>query len=143
MARVMAIDYGGVRTGLAVTDPLQIIATALDTISTAQLDKFLSDYFQKENVEAVVIGYPTHLNGTPADIIPEIDAFIGRLQQAFPMLTIIKRDERLTSKMAYQTIIHSGIGKKARSNKGLIDRVSATIILQEWMESQRGPSFPM
>lgn len=135
MPRALAIDYGTVRTGLAVTDPLCIIASPLTTVNTSELWDYLTDYIVKEDVQTVVIGLPTHLNGTPADIVPLIEAFTVRLQQQFPALTIIRQDERLTSKMASQAIVHSGLHKKKRADKGLIDRVSATIILQEWLEA--------
>ncbi len=135
MPRALAIDYGTVRTGLAVTDPLCIIASPLTTVNTSELWSFLEDYIERESVATVIVGYPTHLNGTPADIVPLIDAFAEKLQARFPSITLIRQDERLTSKMASQAIVHSGLHKKKRADKGLIDRVSATIILQEWLEA--------
>lgn len=137
MARIMAIDYGEKRTGLAVTDPLQLIANGLTTVETPQLKKFIADYFSNEEVEKIVIGYPKTLSNEPAKVVEKIDVFITYLHNKYPDIEIIKIDERFTSKLAFQTMIDSGIGKKARQNKALIDQISATIILQSYMSQQQ------
>jgi len=136
MARIMAIDFGEKRTGLAVTDPLRIIANGLATIETPKLKDFLKDYFAREEVDTVVIGYPKTLRNELAKVVEKIDLFLAWLTAEYPQMKIVKVDERFTSKMAFQTMIESGIGKKARQNKALIDQISATIILQSYMESQ-------
>lgn len=137
MARIMAIDFGRVRTGIAVTDPLQIIAGGLDTIETPKLEAFLTDYFSREEVETIVVGFPKTLQNEPAEVTRQITPFVNRLKKLFPEKRIVLFDERYTSKIAFQTMIDSGIGKKARQNKALIDKISATIILQNYMESNR------
>lgn len=134
MARIVAIDYGEKRTGLAVTDPLQLIANGLTTVETPNLKTFIEDYFSREQVEKVVIGYPKTLSNEPAFVAAKVDGFIDYLHSKFPGVEVIKIDERFTSKLAFQTMIDSGIGKKARQNKGLIDQISATIILQSYMD---------
>lgn len=134
MARIMAIDYGEKRTGLAITDPLQLIANGLTTVETPNLKVFIEDYFSREQVEKVVIGYPKTLSNEPAVVAAKVDGFIDYLHSKFPGVEVIKIDERFTSKLAFQTMIDSGIGKKARQNKGLIDQISATIILQSYMD---------
>jgi len=136
MARIMAIDFGEKRTGLAVTDPLRIIANGLATIEMPKLKDFLKDYFAREEVDTVVIGYPKTLRNELAKVVEKIDLFLAWLTAEYPQMKIVKVDERFTSKMAFQTMIESGIGKKARQNKALIDQISATIILQSYMESQ-------
>lgn len=139
MPRILAIDYGEKRTGLAVTDPLQIIANGLDTVSTPSLLAYLNDYFSHEQVETIVIGYPKTLGNQPAVVAAEVDKFIARLHELYPGVRIVKHDERFTSKLAFQTMIDSGIGRKARQNKGLIDKISATIILQSYLETTNHP----
>lgn len=136
MARILSIDYGKKRTGLAVTDPLQIIATALDTVDSGELIGYLKKYMAAEPVELVLIGYPLNFDDTPTDATPLVEKFIGKFKNVFPNLPIEKVDERLTSKMASQAIAGMGLKKKAREDKGLIDRVSAAIILQEYLESR-------
>lgn len=133
MGRIIAIDYGTKRTGIAITDDLQIIASGLTTVDTKTLIPFLKDYFQKENVEAMVIGEPKRMNNEASDVEADILRFRESVLKAFPDLTIIRQDERFTSKMAFQTMIDSGIGKKKRQNKALIDQISATIILQDYL----------
>ncbi|MBS1773604.1 MAG: Holliday junction resolvase RuvX [Bacteroidetes bacterium] len=136
MARILAIDYGKKRTGLAVTDPLQIIATALDTIDSESVIYYLKQYFAKEEVEKVIIGYPLNFDETPTDATPLVEKFIRNFEKVFPSLPIIKQDERLTSKMASQAISQMGLNKKNREDKGLVDKVSAVIMLQEYLESR-------
>ena len=134
MGRVLAIDYGVRRTGLAVTDPLQIIPGGLTTVETPKLLPYLKDYLSREQVERFVVGLPKQTNGRDSDNLPRVKAFIAQLQKAFPAVPIDMWDERYTSILAQQTILQSGIGKMARRNKALVDEVSATIILQGWME---------
>lgn len=133
MGRVLAIDYGVRRTGLAVTDPLQIIPGGLTTVETPRLLPYLKDYLSREQVERFVVGLPKQTNGRDSDNLPRVKAFIAQLQKAFPAVPIDMWDERYTSVLAQQTILQSGIGKMARRNKALVDEVSATIILQGWM----------
>jgi len=137
MARVMALDYGKKRTGIAVTDPLQIIATGLETIESKQLIWYLKQYFQKEEVEKVLIGYPLNFDETATDATPLVEKFIRNFQQVFPNMQIEKVDERMTSKMASQAIAGMGLKKKDREQKELIDTVSAVILLQEYLENAR------
>lgn len=137
MGRILSIDYGVRRTGLAVTDPLQIIAGGLCTVDTAQLMDYLKKYVQKEGVERFVVGLPKQTNGRDSDNLPRVRAFVAKLGEAFPSIPIDMWDERYTSVLAHQTMLMSGIGKKARQNKALVDEISATIILQGWMESHR------
>ena len=134
MGRVLAIDYGVRRTGLAVTDPLQIIPGGLTTVETPQLLTFLKNYLSKENVERFVVGLPKQTNGQDSDNLPRVQAFVVQLKKIFPAVPVDMWDERYTSVLAQQTILQSGIGKMARRNKALVDEVSATIILQGWME---------
>ena len=134
MPRVIAIDYGLKRTGLAVTDPLRIIATALDTVQTADLFTYLKAYVAREQVDGFVVGLPMHLDGKPTDATPHVLEFIGHLKKAFPGKWVETVDERFTSRMAQQVMLSSGKGRMARRDKGAIDRISATIILQGWME---------
>ena len=136
MARILAIDYGSKRTGLAVTDPLQIIATALETVPTHQLLDFLKNYVARESVDTFVVGMPTRLNGTDTDNTPRVRQFVTRLENAFPAIPVYLHDERFTSAMALQAMIAGGTKKKDRREKGNIDKVSATIILQSFMESK-------
>ena len=136
MARILAIDYGQKRTGIAVTDTLQMIANGLTTVETPKLYAFLADYFAREEVETIVIGYPKTLRNEPAEVTKLINPFIEKLRKLYPDKKIELIDERFTSKMAFQTMIDSGIGKKARQNKALIDQISATIILQNYLESK-------
>lgn len=134
MPRVIAIDHGSKRTGLAVTDPLRIIATALDTVDTRELMTYLKAYCAKEQVDGFVVGLPTDLAGRPTDATPGVQAFIAVLKKEFPQLWVDTVDERFTSRMAQQTLLASGKGRMARREKGQLDRISATIILQGWME---------
>lgn len=137
MARILSIDYGKRRTGLAVTDPCQIIAGGLTTMETPTLIKFLQDYVAKEPVERFVVGLPKQTNGLDSENLPRVQAFVHKLKAVFPDIPVEWWDERYTSVMAHQVMLDSGIGKKARQNKALVDEISATIILQGWMERRR------
>ena len=133
MPRILAIDYGQKRTGIAVTDELQIIASGLKTIPSITAIAFLKDYFSKENVEIVLIGEPKQMNGTPSESASIIKGFVTHFTNHFPDMKVIRVDERFTSKMAFQTMIDSGLSKKQRQNKALIDEISATIMLQDYL----------
>ncbi|MBQ8366646.1 MAG: Holliday junction resolvase RuvX [Alistipes sp.] len=135
MSRLIAIDYGTKRTGLAVTDPLGIIASPLETVDTKQLERFLADYFAREDVDTIVVGYPRQMNGKPSDTMRYVEPLIGRLRHAYPEKRVVAYDERFTSVLAQRTILQSGIGKMARRDKSLVDKVSAAIILQDYMAS--------
>ena len=135
MPRLIAIDYGTKRTGLAVTDPLRIIAGALATVETKQLEKYLADYFSKNDVDIIVLGKPSQMNGQPSETMRFIEPLAGRLRHAYPDKQVVLYDERFTSVLAHRTILDSGIGKMARRDKALVDRISATIILQSYMDS--------
>lgn len=137
MGRLLSIDYGKKRTGIAVSDPLQIIANGLTTVETAKLLSFLKDYFEKENVERVVIGLPKQMNNKASENMARIEKFAEKLKKTYPTLDIVFYDERFTSKMAQQAMIDGGVKKKKRQNKALVDEISATIILQGYMESIR------
>lgn len=134
MPRILAIDYGKKRTGLAVSDPLKIIANGLCTVDTTTLLTFLKDYFLKEEVEQVVIGLPRSLKNEDTDATPLVKQFVDRFRIEFPSKPIELVDERFTSKMAFQTMIDSGLKKKDRKNKALVDEISATILLQDFMQ---------
>ena len=134
--RILSIDYGKKRTGLAVTDPLQIIANGLATVSTSELFDYLKKYTSQEQVERIVIGRPTQPNGQPSENLVRVEQFVNRWRKAMPEIPIEYYDERFTSVLAHQAILDSGIGKKARrENKGLVDEISATILLQDWMRA--------
>lgn len=133
MPRILAIDYGLKRTGIAVTDEMQIIASGLTTVDSASVISFLKKYFIDEKVEKVLIGEPTQMNGLPSESAPIIEKFIVEFKQHFPQMELIRVDERFTSKMAFQTMIDSGLKKKQRQNKALIDEISATIMLQDYL----------
>ena len=135
--RILAIDYGTKRTGIAVTDPLQIIASGLCTVETPTLLPFLKQYTTEEAVETFVIGQPKRLNNEDSSVETHIQQFITQLQKEFPSILIHRQDERFTSKLAFQTMIDSGLKKKQRQNKALIDEISATIILQEFLSSRK------
>ena len=137
MGRILAIDYGKKRVGLAVTDPLQMIATRLETVATSEIWGFLERYFQAETVERVVVGYPLQLNNQASEAVEYINPFLKTFQKKFPTMPIEQVDERFTSKLAFQAMIDSGLKKSDRRNKGLIDGVSATIILQSYLEQKK------
>ena len=133
MARVMALDYGVKRTGIAVTDELQMIASGLTTVDTPNLLNFLKDYFKKEKVETVVVGEPKQKDNSASQSEVFIAEFLKKFREKFPEIKLVRVDERFTSKMAFQTMIDSGLKKKKRQNKALVDEVSATIILQSYL----------
>ncbi len=133
MPRILAIDYGIKRTGIAVTDELQIIASGLTTIPTETAIAFLKDYFLKENVAKVIIGEPKQMNGQPSESAEIIEKFVTKFKSEFPEMNLERVDERFTSKMAFQTMIDSGLKKKQRQNKALIDEIAATIMLQDYL----------
>jgi putative Holliday junction resolvase len=133
MPRILAIDYGLKRTGIAVTDELQIIASGLTTIPSETAITFLKEYFSKENVAKVLIGEPKQMNGQPSESTPIIEKFVVQFQKNFPDMKVERADERFTSKMAFQTMIDSGLKKQQRKNKALIDEIAATIMLQDYL----------
>jgi len=133
----LSIDYGNKRVGIAVTDPLKIIATRLTTVSTNDIWVFLSDYFGREEVELVLVGYPKQLNDEPSESIRYINPFLKKFQLVYKNIPLKLMDERFTSKMAFQAMIDAGVKKKDRQNKETIDGVSATIILQSYLEEQK------
>lgn len=135
MGRIMAIDYGRVRTGLAVTDPERIIASALATVPTTQAMQYIKDYCAREAVDLFVVGEAKHLDNTAAESASIIEPFVLQLQQEFPNHQIARIDERFTSKLAFRSMIDSGMKKKDRRDKGVIDRVAATIMLQDYMNT--------
>lgn len=137
MARLLAIDYGKKRTGLAVSDEMQIIAGGLTTVPTTELLDFLLDYVKREPVECIVVGLPKQMNNEPSENMRRITPFVNRLRKVLPDIPVEFHDERFTSVLAQRTIIEAGIKKMARRNKELVDEVSATIILQSYMESRR------
>ncbi len=136
MARILSIDYGKKRTGLAVTDPLQIIASGLATVSTSELFDYLKQYVAKEQVERIVIGEPKQPNGQPSENLQRVQQFVNRWRKAMPDIPIEYYDERFTSVLAHQAMIDGGLKKKARQDKALVDEISATIILQDYMRSR-------
>jgi putative Holliday junction resolvase len=133
----LSIDYGNKRVGLAVTDPLKIIATRLTTISSNEIWQYLADYFAREEVELVLVGYPRQLNNEPSEAIRYINPFLKKFQQIYKEMPLRLMDERFSSKMAFQTMIDAGVKKMDRQNKATIDGVSATIILQSYLEEQK------
>lgn len=133
MPRILAIDYGQKRTGLAVTDELQIIASGLTTIGSETIFTFLKDYFAREEVLKVLIGEPKQMSGEPSQSTAMIETFVQKFKQTFPEIPVVRVDERFTSKMAFQTMIDSGLKKKQRQDKALIDEISATIMLQDYL----------
>lgn len=135
MGRILAIDYGTKRTGLAVTDEMQIIASGLTTVDTKSLIDFLKDYTLKEQVDTFVVGLPKQMDNTASESEVYIKKFLIQLDKAIPHITVVRVDERFTSKMAFQTMIDSGLKKKQRKNKALVDEISATLILQSYLSS--------
>ncbi|MBA4198234.1 MAG: Holliday junction resolvase RuvX [Chitinophaga sp.] len=136
MSRILCIDFGGKRTGLAVTDPLQIIATALITVETKELINFLKKYFSSEEVELILIGEPLNLDDTPTHATTLVEQAIKQLQKNFPSIPIKKIDERYTSKMASRAMVEMGMKKKQRQQKGNVDQIAATIMLQEYLQNR-------
>jgi len=135
MGRILAIDYGQKRTGVAVTDELQIIASSLGTIATKEIWKFLKAYSQKEKLDVIVVGEPRDLKNRPSDSSRFVEPFVMKLRKNFPNIKIERFDERFTSKIAHQTMIDGGLKKHKRQNKALVDSISATLILQSYLES--------
>lgn len=137
MSRILAIDYGQKRVGLAVTDPLQIIANGLETVNSGVIFAFIKDYCEREDVVCFVVGWPLNLRGEPSESMRFVEPFVKALGRKHPDIKIELVDERFTSKMASQAILMSGVSKKRRQDKGLVDKVSATIILQDYLEARR------
>ncbi|MCB0491733.1 MAG: Holliday junction resolvase RuvX [Cyclobacteriaceae bacterium] len=135
MGRIMAIDYGTKRTGLAVTDPMRIIATALDTVETSKLLVYLKQYFVKEQVDEIIIGLPKQMNNTDSETAPFVRQMVSKINVAFPNLPVKYVDERFTSKIALRAMVDGGMKKKDRRDKQNVDKISATLILQTYMES--------
>lgn len=134
MARILSIDYGGKRTGLAVTDPLRIIASGLTTVETPKLMPFLIEYISKEPVELIIIGMPVNWDDSPTHATPLVQKFIKELHKNFPHIPVKEVDERFTSKLASQAMIQMGMKKKQRQNKAMVDEIAATILLQEYLQ---------
>lgn len=134
MGRVLAIDYGTKRCGIAVTDPLQLIASGLTTVAEGEMLDYLAGYFEAEEVDLVLVGEPKQKDGSPSGVAPAISAFVEKFRQRFPNMEVARIDERFSSKMAFQSMIDSGLSKKKRQDKGLIDEISATIILQDYLQ---------
>ena len=137
MARILSIDYGKKRTGIAVTDPLQIIAGGLATVSTSELFDWLKTYLSKEPVERIVIGEPRQPNGQPSENLARVQQFVNRWRKEFPDVPIELYDERFTSVLAHQAMLEGGLRKKARQDKALVDEISATIILEDYLRSRK------
>ncbi len=134
MGRIVAIDYGQKRVGFAATDELRICANALETVHVTQAFDFLKNYIEKENVDTIVVGEPKKLDNTPSDSTRFIEPFVNRVKKAFPDIPLVRVDERFTSRMAFQTMIDAGLKKKDRQNKALVDKISAVIILQTYLQ---------
>jgi len=137
MGRILAIDYGTKRTGIAITDEMQIIASGLTTVNTKELITFLNEYIVTENVELFIVGLPKQMDNTASESEVDIQKFLKKLEVSIPNIPIARVDERFTSKMAFQTMIDSGLKKKQRQNKGLIDEISATLILQSYLSRKQ------
>ncbi len=137
MARILSIDYGKKRTGIAVTDPLQIIANGLATVSTSELLSFLKDYLSREQVEKIIIGRPMQTNGQPSENLQRVEQFVNRWKKEMPDVPVEYVDERFTSVLAHQAMIDGGLRKKARQDKALVDKISATIILEDYLRSKK------
>lgn len=137
MGRILSIDYGKKRTGIAVTDPLQLIANGLTTVPTPSLFDFVMNYVAGEDVERIIVGLPMQTNGGESENLKRITPFVQRLRHALPQIPVEMFDERYTSVLAHQAMLAGGLKKKARQNKALVDEISATIILQGWMEARR------
>lgn len=137
MSRILAIDYGFKRTGLAITDPLQIIASGLTTVNTPELLSYLTKLIPSEDIQTVVVGLPKQMDGSPSQSFEMIEEFIQKFKTQFPGVQIVRIDERFTSKIASRTLVDSGLKKKKRQEKGLIDEVAATILLQDYLANHR------
>ena len=136
MARILSIDYGKKRTGIAVTDPLQIIANGLATVSTSELFDYLKDYLSHEQVERIIIGRPLQTNGQPSENLQRVEQFVNRWKKEMPDVPVEYVDERFTSVLAHQAMIDGGLRKKARQDKALVDKIRATIILEDYLRSK-------
>ncbi len=134
MGRIISIDYGRKRTGIAVTDPLQLIANNLRTVKSDKIFDFLNSYFLEEKVDVIVVGYPKRLNNLPSESVKYIEPFINKLKKLYPDKEIFLMDERFTSKIAFQSMINGGLKKKQRADKGLVDKISANLILQSYLD---------
>lgn len=134
MGRILAIDYGRKRVGLAVTDPLKMIATGLETVPSGEIFVYLKEYLSKEPIEAFIVGYPRQMNNEVSESVEFIDPFLSKLKSEFPGIRIVLADERFTSKMAQRAMIDGGMKKKDRRDKAMVDRISAVIILQSYLE---------
>lgn len=137
MGRILALDYGAKRVGVAVTDPLQIIANGLTTVETKEIWNFLEKYISKEKVDCIIVGYPLQMSGEGSQSLKFINPFIKKLKEKYHLITIELADERFTSKLAQQAMIEGGLKKKDRQNKALVDTISATIILQGYLEYKK------
>lgn len=137
MGRIVAIDYGRKRTGVAVTDTLQIIANGLTTVPSGELVKFLSDYVSKEPVDLFIVGQPKQMNNEPSENMKYVEAFVTHLKRTIPQIPVVYYDERFTSVMAHQAMLDGGLKKKKRQAKALVDEISAVIILQAYLESKK------
>ncbi len=136
MSRIMGIDYGTKRTGIAVTDPLQIISSGLTTVPTHELFDFIAKYLKEEEVEAIVVGEPMYPDGNPAQIADQVKGFVNKLRKQHPDIQVFMQDERYTSEMAKQIILQSGANRKKRRDKALVDKVSAALILEDYLNSK-------
>ena len=141
MDRLMGIDYGRKRTGLAVSDPLRIFASALDTVDSAKLIDYLKNYTEKETIERFVVGWPVNMDGTPSEAQADVNAFLKRLQKVFPDIPVTLEDERFTSVLAHRVMIDGGMKAKDRRDKKSVDRISAAIILQGYLDRTSGAVF--
>lgn len=137
MGRILSIDYGKKRTGIAVTDPLKMIAGGLTTVDTVTLFDYLKQYMEKEDVERIIVGEPRQTNGEYSENMKRITPFVNRMKKLYPAIPIEMYDERFTSVMAHRAMLESGINRKARQDKALVDKISATIILEDYLESLR------
>jgi putative holliday junction resolvase len=136
MGRILSIDYGNKRIGMAVTDPLKIFASPLDTVKTTEFFRFIENYLKSENIDEFVLGYPVQMNNLPSESVKYIDPFLKKLKKFFPEKPVHLVDERFTSKIAFQTMIDGGVRKKERRDKSMVDKISASIILQSFLESR-------
>ncbi len=137
MDRIIGIDYGSARTGLAVSDPLQIFASALETLPSAKIIEYLQKYSASETIVKIVIGWPLNLNGEPAQTAPEVEAFIKKLEKAFPGVPVVREDERFTSVLAHRAMIDGGMKASRRRDKKEVDKISAAIILQSYLDKKK------
>ena len=136
MGRIIGIDYGKKRVGLAVTDPLRIFASPLKTVNTYDFDNFINEYLKSEDIDAFVVGYPVQMNNKPSESVKYVDPFIRKLRKRFPEKPVHLIDERFTSQIAFRTMIDGGVTKKGRQDKSMVDKISASIILQSWLDKK-------